>query len=152
MIRDNEHVARVIFEPKMVYHGVLLAPAFELRASINESYLSVLRIDVESWRSDMASIPTRRNRRLYGYAKMNVGEIRHIKLRRVDYDVGETTDTAMASHAGIFVKVNGEPLIGGKPLETLPEGITEDFILLAIRNRLVELAQKGLCKLEEKLK
>ncbi len=147
MIEDKETTARVIFEPKMVYNGRLLASAFELRSAISETYLSVLRMDVDGWEKDIYKIPQHKNRRLFGYAKLNVGDIRAIELHHVKYDVQEADNSKISSHAGIFITVDNEPLIGGKKLATLPEGVTEDFFLLAIRNRLVNLAQRNLVEL-----
>lgn len=144
MLDNRENVARAIFEPKMVYQGRLLAPAFELRPSIREDYLSVVRLSVEGWKDDIFKIPQHKNRRLYGYAELNVGDIRAINLNLVKYDVREVDTTRLASHAGIFITVNGEPLVGGESLSLLPEGVSEDFLLLAIRNRLVNLAQRKL--------
>ena len=144
MIEDWEHVARVIFSPKIIYKGRLLAEAFELRAQLREDYVSVLRMAVDGWMNDMYGIPERRNRALYGYADMNVGEIRALRLRMVEFDVKETNYEMIRSHAGIFIRVNGEQLIGGQHLTTLPEGASEDFILLAIKQQLALLAQRGL--------
>ena len=52
--------------------------------------------------------------------------------------------TAMPSHAGIFITVNGEDLIGGKNLEMPEPEMEQDFLLLAIQRELVDIAQKGL--------
>lgn len=141
MIDNSENVARAIFEPKMIFQGRLLAPAFVLRSSVSEDYLSVMRMSVKGWEKDILRIPQYKNRRLYGYAELNIGDIRAIKLNLVEYDVKVVDNSKASSHAGIFVTVNGEPLIGGKHLTSLPEGTSEDFLLLAIRNRLVNLAQ-----------
>ena len=75
---------------------------------------------------------------------MNVGDIRHIPLKNVEYDVRECPQTAIASHAGIFISINGENLIGGKSLGTTEPGTEQDFLILAIQRELVEIAQKGL--------
>ena len=76
MISDSENVARAIFSPKMIVNGEILPEAFRLRASITENYLSVMRITIPSWIEDIKQIPQRKNRKLYGFAEMNVGEIR----------------------------------------------------------------------------
>lgn len=75
---------------------------------------------------------------------MNVGEIRHIPLKGVEYDVKDCSLTGVKSHAGIFITVNGESMIGGKALTTIESGVEQDFMLLAIQRELVEIAQKGL--------
>lgn len=148
MIEDNEFVARAIFSPKMIYEGRILPSAFELRASIQEEYLSVLRVSIDSWKSDMLNIPQRKNRQLFGYAQMNVGEIRYNSMiSMVKYFVEECATPFMPSHAGIFVNVNGQPLIGGMSISALPVGVPEDFLLMAIRKELVRIAQKGLVEL-----
>ncbi len=109
--------------------------------------MSVMRMSFEGWKKDIFKIPQYKNRRLYGYAELNVRDIRSIKLNLVDYDVKEVDNSKIASHAGIFITVNGERLVGGKSLDVLPEGISEDFILLAIRNRLMLLAERSLHRL-----
>lgn len=84
------------------------------------------------------------NRKLYGFAEMNVGEIRQIQLNNVLYDVKECPTESMPSHAGIFITVNGEDLIGGKNLEMPEPEMEQHFLLLAIQRELVDIAQKGL--------
>lgn len=74
MIADYEDVARAIFSPKMVFRGKILPAAFELRPQMSEEYLSVMRMAFISWKEDILNIPQRKNRRLYGYAEMNVGD------------------------------------------------------------------------------
>ena len=125
MIADTEDVARAIFSPKMIVNGEIQPEAFRLRPSIKEDFLSVMR---------MAN----------GFAKLNVGEIRQINLKHVEYDVRECSSDSIASHAGIFISVNGENLVGGKTLNTIESDVEQDFLVLAIQRELVDLAQKGL--------
>lgn len=114
MINNEENVARVIFSPRMIYQGVLQTEAFRLREHLAESYISVLRMAIPTWEKDVMQIPQRKNRQLYGYAVMNVGKIRDAKFQQVEFDVIGCNDQIMKSHAGIFITVNGEPLVGGK--------------------------------------
>jgi hypothetical protein len=148
MIPDTENVARAIFSPRMIIGDEIQPEAFRLRASINEDYLSVMRLSISSWMDDIKRIPQRQNRQLFGYAEMNVGEIRNIQLKNVTYDVYEIPNETMLSHAGIYILVNGENLIGGKKLESIRNGEEQDFLLLAIQRELVEIAQKGLHRIE----
>ena len=60
MISNQEHVARIIFEPKMIHNGNLLVQAFDLRSHLHEDYISVLRMAIEGWQTDMMRIPTRK--------------------------------------------------------------------------------------------
>ena len=148
MIPDTENVARAIFSPRMIIGDEIQPAAFRLRASINEDYLSVMRLSIPSWLDDIKRIPQRQNRQLFGYAEMNVGEIRNIQLKNVTYDVHEIPNEAMLSHVGIYIMVNGENLIGGKKLENIQVGEEQDFLILAIQRELVEIAQKGLHRIE----
>ena len=143
-IEDSENVARAIFSPKMIYEGRLLPAAFTLRPQIQEDYLSVARMSIDSWMEDIMRIPQHKNRTLYGYAEMNVGDIRDIDLPLVSYDVMDCGSPQTPSHAGIFISVSGNPVTGGQHLDALPVGMSEDYLLLAIRNELVALAQEGL--------
>ena len=147
MIPDSENVARAVFSPKMIVNGEIQPETFKLRSSISEDYLSVMRMSFPTWIEDIRRIPQRKNRKLHGFAEMNVGEIRHIHLTGVEYDVKECSQDSMPSHAGIFISVNGQNLIGGKLLnDTIPE-VEQDFMMLAIQRELVEIAQKGLYKI-----
>ena len=103
-------------------------------------------MSVESWKNDVASIPERKDRILYGYAEMNVGEIRNIKLNDVIYDVKDCGSENHPSHAGIFISVKGENLIGGKMLESVETASEQEFLLLAIQRELVDIAQKNIHK------
>ncbi len=144
MITNDSNVARALFSPKMVVDGEIQPEAFKLRASIKEDFISVAQMSISSWLDDIKSIPQYKNRHLCGYAKMNVGAIRGIQLRGVAYDVRDCSNKSKPSHAGIFISINGENLIGGKRLECIANGMEQDFLLLAIQRELVDIAQKGL--------
>ncbi|MBR0276788.1 MAG: hypothetical protein IJQ76_11400 [Prevotella sp.] len=143
-IADQEDVARAVFSPKMVFRGKILPAAFELRPQMAEEYLSVMRMSFKSWKKDILSIPQRKNRQLYGYAEMNVGEIRTIRKDHVKYDVVPCDNITTPSHAGIFITVNNEKLVGGRPLLSIQDKTAQDFMLLSIRQELVKIAQKRL--------
>lgn len=144
MISDTENVARALFSPKMIKDGEILPEAFRLRPSISEEYLSVMRMSINTWIDDIKRIPQRKNRKLYGFAEMNVGEIRHIQLKGVEYDVKDCSQSGVPSHAGIFVSLYGENLIGGKVISTIEPAVEQDYMMLAIQRELVDIAQKGL--------
>jgi len=63
--------------------------------------------------------------------EMNVGEIRHIYLKEVKYDVLDVSSEVMASHAGIFVSYKDENIIGGRRLSGVESDVEQDFMLLA---------------------
>lgn len=143
MIADLENVARAIFSPKMVINGEIQPETFRLRASISEDCISVMRMSISTWIEDIKRIPQRKNRKPYGFAEMNVGEIRNIQLNSVKYDVQEYRNELAPSHAGIFITVNGEDLIDGHKIQMPEPDLEQDFLLLAIQRELVDIAQKG---------
>ena len=140
MIPDSESVARAIFSPRMIVNGEIQPEAFRLRPSIKEDFLSVMRMSFPSWIEDIKRIPQRKNRKLHGFAELNVGEIRQINLKRVEYDVRECGSDSISSHAGIFITINGENLVGGKLLNSIESDVEQDFLVLAIQRELVDLA------------
>ncbi len=144
MIDNSEQIARALFSPKMVIDGMIQPEAFRLRPAIKEEYISVVRMGITSWQDDILKIPQRKNRVLYGYAEMNVGDIRSIKLEKTEYDIKECDNNAAKAHAGIFITYDGEPVVGGASLNTAEDGECQDFILLAIQRELVDIAQKGI--------
>lgn len=75
---------------------------------------------------------------------MNVGEIRSIKKDSVKYDVKPIDNDTIKSHAGIFITVNNEKLIGDRPLLNIENKNAQDFFLLSLRQELVRIAQKRL--------
>ena len=147
MISNSENVARAIFSPKMIINGEIQPEAFRLRPAIKEDFLSVMRMSFPSWVENIKRIPQRRNRKMHGFAELNVGEIRQINLKNVEYDVRGCPSDSIASHAGIFVIINGENLVGGKLLNSIESDVEQDFLVLAIQRELVDLAQRGLHKL-----
>lgn len=143
-IEDSEDVARVIFSPKMIYNGKLLPAAFELRGQISEDYLSVLRTSIPSWKTEMQMVPNRKSRTAVGYALLNVGETRGLSDNVTVYDVCDKNSQSLKSHAGITITYRSEQVVGGMPLNVDDSSTSEDFIRMAIRYKLVKLAQKRL--------
>ena len=137
-------MARAIFSPRMIVNGELQPETFRLRSIINEEYLSVMRMSIPSWTEDIKAIPQRKNRKLFGYAKMNVGDIRNIHLEGVTYNVEKCDHSFILSHAGIFITVRGEKLIGGLQLKNINTATEQDYLVLAIQRELLDLAQKSL--------
>lgn len=148
-IPNNDDVARVIFSPKMVRNGVLLLQAFTLTPENSEKYLSVLWTSQETWNTEVYLIPENEVRKRYGYALMNVGEVVDLNFSDVLFEVKHCPSKKLLSHSGIYVTVNDKALIGGKNIEDVPQGFTQDSLLLQIRNRLRNLAQKRLFEIEK---
>lgn len=70
-VADTEDVARLLFSPLFISDGILSQKAFTLEAQTNETYISVLRPAVLSFKDDMEGIKKDGNT-LYGYALLNV--------------------------------------------------------------------------------
>lgn len=147
---NNENVARLL---KSVWYsnGMVSAAAFNLRPQIKETYISVLRNSVDTFRSDMKSIC--KNLPAY-YAVMNVDNIESLNVENLDddvqFNVKAVDNKKIKSHAGIFVTINGQKLVGGEPFEYLEmkKGTSSDVVLLEIRKTLAKLATKNVKQLK----
>lgn len=150
-LSDSEYVARAIFSPQMIGdNGELLFSAFALRVFKDgtvEEYISVNRMSVESWHDDMRKIPQRKNRYLYGYATLNVGQVHHISLQvnghQVEFNVYDCSENSVPSHAGIFVGIEENVLTGGANpvLSALAPNQPESFVMMAIQEELLNIAK-----------
>ena len=152
VIDNAEYVARAIFAPAMVDRaGNVSAAAFSLRH--NEGYLSVARMSVAGWIDDIKSIPETPERRLDGYCKMNVGDIRHqcisIREDRVSLDVIDKATPGNKSHAGITVSIKARQLKGDKTLilKPLEAGMVASVIMAKVQSRLAEIAGENYVRL-----
>lgn len=153
---DNENVARAIFSPQMIgSNGNLLLSTFALRVfkdGTKENYISVSRMSVDSWMIDIKKIPQYKNRHLYGYATLNIGQIRHITLFTQNYpiifNVIDCSNSDCKSHSGIIVQINGTTITGGhNPIfETLELNEPEDFVMMAIQAELLKIASPNLVR------
>ena len=152
VIDDIEYVARAIFAPAMIDRtGNLSAATFSLRH--NEGYFSVARMSIAEWIDDIKGIPETPERRLDGYCKMNVGEIRKqniiVREDKVSLDVIDKATPGNRSHAGITISIKCKQLKGDrtlilKPLET---GMVASIIMAKVQSRLTELASREYVRL-----
>lgn len=152
VILDDDKVARAVFSPQMVdAQGNLTRAVFSLRH--NESYISVCRMSIDGWLDDINAIPTSADRRLYGYAAMNVGCIRTQSFqydnRQLTFDVVDKHTAKHKSHAGIVLEVDGVALKGDKTalLKPLPADTSAQPLLLMFQGRLLKLAKKQFVKM-----
>ena len=156
-ISDSENVARAIFSAEMIWaNGELLLSAFALRVfkdGTAEEYISDNRMGVESWFDDIQKIPQRRNRQLYGFAELNVGWVHHIELQvnghPVIYNVYDCSEGSTASHAGIFIAIEGLAIKGGgNPfLSALVPNQPESFVMMAIQEELLSIAKNNFVRI-----
>jgi hypothetical protein len=105
----------------------------------NETYISVLRPAVPSFKDDMEGIKKDGNA-LYGYALLNVGAIRQIHIdypEEIKLDVLPRNAGKRKSHAGSFATIGEEKIRGGSP---------QSLGRMLLRMHLVELAQNRIEK------
>lgn len=139
VVADAEDVARILFSPLFICDGILSQKAFTLESSKNETYISVLRPSIATFKADMDGIKKEGNT-LYGYALLNVGDIRNSRFRSyvpITLDVLSRSSGKRKSHAGIFATIAERPVKGGSP---------QSVARLLIRMRLVQLAQNRIVK------
>lgn len=135
IISDREDVARILFSPLFICDGVLSQKAFTLEKDNNETYISVLRPAVESFNADFDGIRKDGNI-LYGYAILNVGEIRNCNIsykKNIKFEVLPRNLGKRKSLAGIFTSIDNVKIKGGMP-QTVER--------LLARMALVNIAQK----------
>lgn len=153
---DSEFVARAIFLPAMIDQaGHVSLAAFSLRH--NEGYFSVARMAVDGWMKDICGISTTPSRRLGGYCKLNVGDIRSLGFSygdsvEVTFEVEAMPSANNKSHAGISVLFAESVLKGDRKemLKPLPEGVSSTSLLMRIQMRLSGLADKSFVVFKEK--
>ncbi len=160
-IERSEDVVRLV-NSKYVLDDVVSVEAFA--TSIGETYLSVNRPLVESFREDIKSFVKthndfilRNNASLACYgAKMKVGEVCDISVvhgsEKLDVSVEvEPRAAHTKSHAGIFVRSNNNNVVRGRQLnsKTIPHGVSSDSILMEVQWRLHDIAKLEILKLEE---
>ena len=148
VVSDSELVARVVFPPQMILDGKVMPAAFVLRPSINEEYLSVLRIAVPTFNQDMKRLLYGRRRSFYGFAVMKVSDIHAIKLAEANSvltcKVKIVGNEHFLSHAGIYIFLNNEQVTGQMSFEQLADGDVQSHLLMAVRFLLAEFANKAL--------
>ena len=93
-----------------------------LEEKTGETYISVLRLAMECFNTDIEGIKCEGNT-LYGYAQMNVGCIRSTIISghpEIKFDVFPRNAGKRKSHAGNFTSIDSKRLKGGMP-QTLPD-------------------------------
>jgi len=156
-ISDEEQIARIINREWMA-GNILLPMAFALR--LNETYLSVNRLCVESYDEDVKRFVNNHKSYQtssgdsYFRALLDVGNVRSIKVSNEGNPIEiavevETRDLHIKSHAGIFVRAEDKNIFPGKKDtdDLLPTGVSSEFVLQKIRWELLDLAVLQQCKL-----
>ena len=115
IVVSEENVARIIFSPSYIFDGRVSPTAFRweiLPSGTVEDYISVLRGDVSNLEEDTRSFKARTEGDIrYGYALLNVGEVRSIKIasdKDVATDVLSFPSKKFPSHAGVIVDIDGK--------------------------------------------
>ena len=155
-INSAENVVRAIFSPAMIDNaGNISKAAFSLRH--NEDYISVARISIEGWLNDIKSIPVSGNRKLVGYGKMKVCDIKSLDVpffrKPIVFDVEAKATKKNQSHAGITITYDGEQLRGDKVsfLKPVQEMYPTSMLMLKIQTNLANLANQNFIKIQNTL-
>lgn len=113
IISPEEQVARIIFSPSYIYQGRVAPTAFRwemLPSGDAEDYISVLRENPSHLEEDTRSFkPRMEGDTRYGYALLNVGEIRHVGdlfESNITADVLAFPSKRFSGHAGIVADID----------------------------------------------
>ena len=141
---DNENVARLL-KSVWICDGMISSAAFNLRPQIRETYISVLRENADTFNADVKKVCKKLP---VSYALMKTEGIRNLKTENLEddikFDVKAVDNENIKSHAGIFITINGQKLVGGEPFESLEikRGTSADCVLLEIRKTIARFANK----------
>ena len=147
---DNENVARLL-KKVWICDGVISSAAFNLRPQIHETYISVLRECVGTFALDIKKICKELP---VDYALMPINSVKSLKIVSIEDDIKfsvKAVDNAtIKSHAGIFITINEQQLVGGEPFESLEikRGKSADCVLLEIRKSIAKLASRNIKSFE----
>ena len=160
-ISPVETVARILCS-EWVDGGTITLDAFALAPK--ETYLSVNRPAVPTFANDVRQfvtshqsfIITKGNELAYSAAMMSVSRIREISVEidetkiNLDVDV-EARAAHTKSHAGIFVRTNGENIVKGRTImsASVPKGVSSDDILMEVQWLLRDMSVLQVCQLSE---
>ena len=134
-----------------VYEGEISPSAFNLRPHIRETYISVLRECMETFALDIKKICKELP---VDYALMPINSVKSLKIVSIEDDIKfsvKAVDNAtIKSHAGIFITINEQQLVGGEPFESLEikRGKSADCVLLEIRKAIAKLASRNIKSFE----
>ena len=155
-VSSSENVARILSKEWFV-KGKLNAMAFTL--DLGETYLSVNRTAVESFRTDVENFVLSHQSYSFGggvykLSLLNVGEIRAIDVKvgdtnmNIDVEV-EPRNTHTKSHAGIFTRFQKKNIKHDQLLKVGPvaDEISANSILLEVRSELLRMATVEECQM-----
>lgn len=82
---------------------------------------------------------------------MSIQELRATVLsingNNINFNVEAVDNNKLKSHAGLFISVNGQKIIGGEPFQT-NNGQPVDTIMLKIKLELAKIASKSIKTLQ----
>lgn len=139
-------VARVL---KTIWYsnGKISAEAFALRPRLHEDYISVLRENHVDFMADLCAVCKKDID--CSYASLFVEQVEMLNVpellpNEVKFLVSGVDNIKMKSHAGIFIIVNREKLVGGQPLTSLiNHGMAQSSAVMLIQLKLAKMAEKN---------
>lgn len=146
-VGKDEQVARLL-KKCWVCEERISPTAFSLRPGMRETYVSVLRESLPTFREDAIKIV--KGKEGTPYATLFVSEVENkkdcFKKEVVSYEVKVVDNNVFKSHAGIFIGINGHCIIGGGSFQTFikEEGVSESAMLQHIGRALAAIAEKNI--------
>lgn len=126
-------------------------------ASIKKGIISVNRLVVPSWLEEIKTIPQNRNRVLFGYSLMEIGDVMNQGFKwndcTVDFFIADKSSRTNKSHAGIFTCFDSTVLKGDKDavLSPLNKDANAPALVLFIQMKLAKLANKQFMIIDKSL-
>lgn len=140
---SDEDVARLL-KPVWIDEGEIAPAAFTLRPNVHETYISVLRESMPTFRQDAFDVTRKKNVYLASLsAKELSAKTDTIQKETITYEVFATDNDRLKSHAGIFIAVNGHNIVGGEPFQKYmrQRGVAEEILLIDISEKLARMAK-----------
>lgn len=146
MVSDKEYCARLL-RKIWIRNGIIASSAFNLRPSIHETYISLLRESQPSFLKDLYAI-TKDNPIVV--ASLLSGKVRLLDINdNIKLDIKEVDNKKLHSHCGLYIYVDGKQVIGGEPFIT-KSGEPVDTFVLQVKLALARMASVNLKTIERK--
>ena len=139
MVNNDENVARIIFSPSYIFQGRVSPTAFRwnvLPSGDVEDYISVLRDDGGNLNEESQNFrPRTQGDERYGYALLNVGDVRDISQSvlledTTSIDVQPFPSKKLVNHAGIQVVLDGMIVDANTPVNAEIITIQKELAML----------------------
>lgn len=138
MVDDNEKCVRVL-RSVWIRNGVVAASAFNLRPALHETYISLLRKAMPSFKDDILLI-TKDDPIIT--ASLLTRDVRVLKFDNDTFlDISEVDNQKLKSHCGLFIFINNHRIAGDSPV-TDSVGKSVEVTLLKLKLAIAKMASE----------